>query len=79
MTPAESKLLQRVGLAYVREVEELSISIFFYGASSSLAVLLMRLIHKFENRIVRLTLLCVGRYFCVRFLILWIPLFFNKT
>jgi len=46
MTPLENELLQQLGLAYMREVEELSISGFFYGASSSLrlAVLVVRLI-----------------------------------
>ena len=38
MTPLESELLQALGLDFLREVEALSIFIFFYGASSSLVV-----------------------------------------
>ena len=33
MTPLESKLLQTLGLAYLRILEQLAILIFFYGAS----------------------------------------------
>ena len=36
MTPIESELLQRLGLAYWRTLEELSIVLSFYGASSLL-------------------------------------------
>ena len=38
MTPLESELLQQLGTSYLYSIEELSIAIFFYGASSSLVV-----------------------------------------
>ena len=34
MTPEENHLLQNLGFAYLRYVEEISIDVFFYGASS---------------------------------------------
>ena len=38
MTPLENGLLQRLGFGYLDSLEQLSIYVFFYGASSSLAV-----------------------------------------
>ena len=38
MTPLENKFLQQFGITFLNIVEDLSISIFFYGASSSLVV-----------------------------------------
>jgi len=38
MTPLESKFLQHFGIGYLEWAETLSIAVFFYGASSSLAV-----------------------------------------
>ena len=34
MTPLETELLQQFGIAYLYNLEELSILVFFYGASS---------------------------------------------
>ena len=38
MTPLESKLLQQLGIHYLRNVELLAFPVFFYGAPSSLVV-----------------------------------------
>jgi len=38
MTAPETELLQQLGFTYLYNVEELSIGVFFYGASSSLVV-----------------------------------------
>ena len=38
MTPLESELLQKHGIAYLYQVEELSVAFFFYGTSSLLMV-----------------------------------------
>ena len=38
MTSPESEFLQKLGSAYLRILEQLSILVFFYGASSSLEV-----------------------------------------
>jgi len=38
MTPSETKLLQRLGISYLRVAEELTFAVFFSGASSSLRV-----------------------------------------
>ena len=38
MTPLETGFLQQLGISYLREVEALSIFVFFYGASPSLVV-----------------------------------------
>jgi len=38
MTPLDSEILQRLGVGYFGSIEQASIFIFFYGASSSLAI-----------------------------------------
>ena len=38
MTPLESERLQKLGLAYLQILEQLTINVFFYGPSSSLVV-----------------------------------------
>jgi len=38
MTPPESEFLQNLGIFYLYTVEQVTICVFFYGASSSLAV-----------------------------------------
>ena len=46
MTPLESHRLQSLGMAYLYNIEKVSIAIFFYGASSSLVA--HGTIHKFD-------------------------------
>ena len=49
MTPLESQRLQGLGMAYLYNIEKMSIAIFFYGASSSLLV--HGIAHKFDYHI----------------------------
>ena len=60
---SDSEILLNLGIQYLQSVEVLSIFIFFYGVSSSRGT---RLIHKFDNRSLCCTFLCVGRSLCVR-------------
>jgi len=77
MTPLETEVLQHLGITYLYNVEELSIGVFFYGASSSLVV--YDPLHKFDQRSLCSTLLCVGCYLRVRFLLPASCLFLSET
>ena len=69
MTPFESKGLRGLGIAYFESIEALSIFVFFYGASFSLAISIW-IIHEFDGRSFCYTFLYVGRHLRVRFLLL---------